>query len=300
MLYQQIERNKRKTFLVMLVFFVIFALVGAGLGQLMWDKPLPGVLTAGVIALVYSFIIFQDPVSVVMSMNHAQELQEKDNPQLFHIVEDMAMVGQVPMPKVYLIPDQSPNAFATGLSPDKSAVAVTQGLLDMMNREELEGVLGHEISHIRNYDIRLSMVALVLVSAISFIADFAQNWMWFGFGGRRRDDDDDEGGSTIGMIIGVIGVIFVLILGPLAASLAQMALSRNREYLADAGSVELTRNPQGLISALRKIENSQPMKEANSASASLYIEDPVRTHSLSHLFDTHPPTEERIKRLEQM
>lgn len=299
MLYQQIERNKRKTFLVMLVFFVIFALVGAGLGQLMWDKPLPGVLTAGVIALVYSFIIFQDPISVVMSMNHAQELREEDNPKLFHVVEDMAMVGQIPMPKVYLIPDQSPNAFATGLSPDKSAVAVTQGLLDMMNREELEGVLGHEISHIRNYDIRLSMVALVLVSAISFIADFAQNWMWFGFGGRRRDDDDEDGGS-LGMIIGVIGVIFTLILGPLAASLAQMALSRNREYLADAGSVELTRNPQGLISALRKIENSQPMQAANSASASLYIEDPVRRPSLSHLFDTHPPTEERIKRLEQM
>lgn len=299
MLYQQIERNKRKTFLVMLVFFVIFALVGAGLGQLMWDKPLPGVLTAGVIALVYSFIIFQDPISVVMSMNHAQELREEDNPQLFHVVEDMAMVGQIPMPKVYLIPDQSPNAFATGLSPNKSAVAVTQGLLDMMNREELEGVLGHEISHIRNYDIRLSMVALVLVSAISFIADFAQNWMWFGFGGRRRDDDDEDGGS-LGMIIGVIGVIFTLILGPLAASLAQMALSRNREYLADAGSVELTRNPQGLISALRKIENSQPMQAANSASASLYIEDPVRRPSLSHLFDTHPPTEERIKRLEQM
>lgn len=299
MLYQQIECNKRKTFLVMLVFFVIFALVGAGLGQLMWDKPLPGVLTAGVIALVYSFIIFQDPISVVMSMNHAQELREEDNPQLFHVVEDMAMVGQIPMPKVYLIPDQSPNAFATGLSPGKSAVAVTQGLLDMMNREELEGVLGHEISHIRNYDIRLSMVALVLVSAISFIADFAQNWMWFGFGGRRRDDDDEDGGS-LGMIIGVIGVIFTLILGPLAASLAQMALSRNREYLADAGSVELTRNPQGLISALRKIENSQPMQAANSASASLYIEDPVRRPSLSHLFDTHPPTEERIKRLEQM
>lgn len=300
MLYQQIERNKRKTFLVMLVFFVIFALVGAGLGQLMWNKPLPGVLTAGVIALVYSFIIFQDPISVVMSMNHAQELRKEDNPQLFHVVEDMAMVGQIPMPKVYLIPDQSPNAFATGLSPNKSAVAVTQGLLGMMNREELEGVLGHEISHIRNYDIRLSMVALVLVSAISFIADFAQNWMWFGFGGRRRDDDDDEDGGSLGIIIGVIGVIFTLILGPLAASLAQMALSRNREYLADAGSVELTRNPQGLISALRKIENSQPMQAANSASASLYIEDPVRRPSMSHLFDTHPPTEERIKRLEQM
>lgn len=189
--------------------------MGAGLGQLMWGKPLPGVLTAGVIALIYSFLVFQDPVNVVMSMNHAQHLNKEDNPQLFHIVEDMALVANIPMPEVYLIPDKSPNAFATGLSPDKSAIAVTQGLLDMMNREELEGVLGHEISHIRNYDIRLSMVALVLVSAISFIADFAQRCVWFGFG-LGRDDDDDREGGTIGMIIGVIGVIFVLILGPLA------------------------------------------------------------------------------------
>lgn len=300
MLYEQIARNKRKTFLVMFLFAVIFALVGAGLGQLLWDKPLPGILTALVVALVYSFLVFQDPVNVVMSMNHGQELREEDNPQLFHIVEDMAMVGQIPMPKVYLIPDQSPNAFATGLSPDKSAVAVTQGLFDMMDREELEGVLGHEISHIRNYDIRLSMVALVLVSAISFISQFAQRWIWYGFGGGDRDDDDRDSGGALGMIIGVIGVVFVLILGPLAAALAQMALSRNREYLADAGSVELTRNPQGLISALTKIENSQPMKAANSASASLYIEDPIRRPSLSHLFDTHPPTSERIKRLQEM
>ncbi|APV46671.1 zinc metalloprotease HtpX [Lactobacillus delbrueckii] len=299
MLYQQIAQNKRKTAGVLGVFVLIFALVGAGLGQLMWGKPLPGVLTAGVIALIYSFLVFQDPVNVVMSMNHAQHLNKEDNPQLFHIVEDMALVANIPMPEVHLIPDKSPNAFATGLSPDKSAIAVTQGLLDMMNREELEGVLGHEISHIRNYDIRLSMVALVLVSAISFIADFAQRCVWFGFG-LDRDDDDDREGGTIGMIIGVIGVIFVLILGPLAASLAQMALSRNREYLADASSVELTRNPHGLISALTKIENSQPMQAASSASASLYIEDPIRRHSLSHLFDTHPATADRIKRLEKM
>ena len=197
MLYQQIAQNKRKTAGVLVVFILIFALVGAGLGQLMWGKPLPGVLTAGVIALIYSFLVFQDPVNVVMSMNHAQHLNKEDNPQLFHIVEDMALVANIPMPEVYLIPDKSPNAFATGLSPDKSAIAVTQGLLDMMNREELEGVLGHEISHIRNYDIRLSMVALVLVSAISFIADFAQRCVWFGFGLDRDDDDDQIGRAHV-------------------------------------------------------------------------------------------------------
>ena len=300
MLYKQIEQNKRKTVFIFVIYIAIFALVGVGLGQLFWDNRTAGLLTALVIALIYCFLIFQDPINTVMSMNHGKEIHEEDNPKLWHIVEDMAMVGQIPMPKVYIIPDNSPNAFATGLSPKKSSVAVTQGLLDMMDREELEGVLGHEISHIRNYDIRLSMVALVMTSAITFISDFAQNWMWFGFNLGSDDDDDDNNSGALGMVIGIIGVIFVLILGPLAASLAQMALSRNREYLADAGSVELTRNPQGLINALTKIENSEPMKAANSASASLYIEDPFRKKSLSHLFDTHPPTSERIKRLKEM
>ena len=281
-----------------------FFVLGAGLGQLMWGKPLPGVLTAGVIALIYSFLVFQDPVNVVMSMNHAQHLNKEDNPQLFHIVEDMALVANIPMPEVYLIPDKSPNAFATGLSPDKSAIAVTQGLLDMMNREELEGVLGHEISHIRNYDIRLSMVALVLVSAISFIADFAQRYVWFGFG-LDRDDDDDREGGTIGMIIGVIGVIFVLILGPLAASLAQMALSRNREYLADAGAAEMTKNPLALASALRKISADPDIEAVKREDvAQLFIQHPGQQaksalNGLSGLFATHPPIEKRIQVLEQ-
>src|SRR5699024_9350065 len=298
MLYQQIARNKRKTALIMFIFLVILGLVGAGIGYLWSNSPTMGVIIALIGSLVYLFIMWQNPVNMIMSLNHAQEIHEADNPELWHIVEDMAMVAQVPMPRVYIIPDPSPNAFATGRDPNHSAVAVTEGILQLMDREELEGVLGHELSHVRNYDILLSTIAVVLVGVISFISGMASRYIWFAGGGRDRDDDRDSNAFEI--IFKVVAIVFVLILGPLSASLAQMALSRNREYLADASSVELTRNPQGLISALRKIENSQPMKQADRSSAGLYIENPFHNHGLSHLFDTHPPTEDRINRLEHM
>lgn len=294
MLYQQIARNKRKTVLVMAAFVVILTLVGAGFGYLFSDTPWGGIAIALIGSLIYLFLVMRNPANMVMSLNHAQEIHEQDNPQLWHIVEDMAMVGRVPMPRVFIINDPSPNAFATGRDPDHSAVAVTQGLLDLMDREELEGVLGHEISHIRNYDIRLSTIAVVLVGVISFLSGIASRFIWFG----GDDSDDDDNDNVFAMIFKIVAIVFVLILGPLSATLAQMALSRNREYLADAGSVELTRNPQGLISALTKIEGSQPMKKADRSSSGMYIENPFK-HSES-LFDTHPPTEERIKRLEKM
>ncbi|KRL81608.1 heat shock protein HtpX [Lactobacillus ultunensis DSM 16047] len=278
----------------MAAFVIILTLVGAGFGYLFSDTPWGGIAIALIGSLIYLFLVMRNPANMVMSLNHAQEIHEQDNPQLWHIVEDMAMVGRVPMPRVFIINDPSPNAFATGRDPDHSAVAVTQGLLDLMDREELEGVLGHEISHIRNYDIRLSTIAVVLVGVISFLSGIASRFIWFG--GGNSDDDDNNNAFT--MIFKVVAIVFVLILGPLSATLAQMALSRNREYLADAGSVELTRNPQGLISALTKIEGSQPMKKADRSSSGMYIENPFK-HSGS-LFDTHPPTEERIKRLEKM
>lgn len=294
MLYQQIARNKRKTVVVMAAFVIILTLVGAGFGYLFSNTPWTGIFIALIGSLTYLFLVMRDPANMVMSLNHAKEIHEQDNPQLWHIVEDMAMVGRVPMPRVFIINDPSPNAFATGRDPDHSAVAVTQGLLDMMDREELEGVLGHEISHIRNYDIRLSTIAVVLVGVISFLSGLASRFIWFGGG----SDDDDDNNNAFEMIFKVVAIVFVLILGPLSASLAQMALSRNREFLADASSVELTRNPQGLISALEKIEGSQPMKQADRSSSGMYIENPFK-HSGS-LFDTHPPTAERIKRLQQM
>ena len=200
------------------------------------------------------------------------------------------------MPRVFIINDESPNAFATGRDPKHSFVAVTTGLRKRLNRSELEGVLGHEISHIRNYDILVSTIGVALAAVISFISSFASRIWWWG-GNSDRDDDDS---SPLEIIFKIVAIVFTLILGPLAAALAQMALSRNREYLADASSVELTRNPQGLISALEKISNSEPMKDPDPSSAGLYIENPLHKRGLSSLFDTHPPTADRIKRLENM
>ncbi|MCO6533756.1 zinc metalloprotease HtpX [Lactobacillus panisapium] len=298
MLFQQIASNKRKTTGILILFVIILALVGAGLGFIWGNRPLLGVIIALIFSAIYMLIVLPNPANMVMSLNHAQEIHEQDNPVLWHVVQDMALVGKVPMPRVFIINDPSPNAFATGRDPNHSAVAVTQGLLDMMNREELEGVLGHEISHIRNYDILVSTIAAVLVGVISYLSGIASRYIWWIDDDR---DSDNDNGNTIVVIFKIVAIIFVLILGPICASLAQMALSRNREYLADASSVELTRNPHGLISALTKIDGSDPMKAADPSSAGMYIEDPLRKrHGLTHLFDSHPPTSDRIKRLEKM
>ena len=299
MLYQQIAKNKRKTVFVLAGFLILVALIGAAIGYLFAGTAVGGIIIAGVLAVIYMSVIVSQSTDVVMNMNNAREIHSaQEAPELWHVVEDMAMVAQVPMPRVFIIDDPSPNAFATGNDPQHSAVAATTGLLQIMNREELEGVMCHEMSHVRNYDIRLQTIALALSAAITALVNFAGNFWWFG-GGRSSDDDDD---SAIG-IFAIIGSILLIILAPLAASIAQMALSRNREYLADAGAVELTRNPHGLISALQKLQNAQPMKKVAPSSSSLYISDPElnRRHKrFAHLFDTHPPLDERIARLEEM
>lgn len=299
MLYQQIAKNKRKTVFVLAGFLILVALIGAAIGYLFAGTAVGGIIIAGVLAIIYMSVMVSQSTDVVMNMNNAQEVHSaQEAPELWHVVEDMAMVAQVPMPRVFIIDDPSPNAFATGNDPQHSAVAATTGLLQIMNREELEGVMGHEMSHVRNYDVRLQTIALALSAAITALVNFAGNFWWFG-GGRSSDDDDD---SAIGIFV-IIGSILLIILAPLAASIAQMALSRNREYLADAGAVELTRNPHGLISALQKLQNAQPMKKVAPSSSSLYISDPElnRRHKrFAHLFDTHPPLDERIARLEEM
>lgn len=299
MLYQQIAKNKRKTVFVLAGFLILVALIGAAIGYLFAGTAVGGIIIAGVLAVIYMSVMVSQSTDVVMNMNNAQEVHSaQEAPELWHVVEDMAMVAQVPMPRVFIIDDPSPNAFATGNDPQHSAVAATTGLLQIMNREELEGVMGHEMSHVRNYDVRLQTIALALSAAITALVNFAGNIWWFG-GGRSSDDDDD---SAIGIFV-IIGSILLIILAPLAASIAQMALSRNREYLADAGAVELTRNPHGLISALQKLQNAQPMKKVAPSSSSLYISDPElnrRHKQFAHLFDTHPPLDERIARLEEM
>ncbi|WP_283621716.1 zinc metalloprotease HtpX [Limosilactobacillus avium] len=296
MLYQQIARNKRKTIVVMFGFFILVALIGAAVGYLFAGSTVGGIVIAAVIALIYMVVIIGQSTDVVMNMNNAREIHSaQEAPALWHVVEDMAMVAQVPMPRVFIIDDPSPNAFATGNNPEHAAVAATSGLLAMMNREELEGVMGHEMSHVRNYDIRLQTIALALSAAISALVNFAGNFWWFG--GSRDDDDDGVN------VFAIIGSILLIVLAPLAATIAQMALSRNREYLADAGSVELTRNPHGMISALEKLKGAQPMKNVNPSSSALYISDPElnRKHRwYENLFDTHPPLDARIKRLKEM
>ena len=300
MLYEQIRQNKRRTVYVLIGFVLLVLAIGAAIGYVFFNNSIVGLLMALVIAVVYSAIMIGNSTNVVMSMNHGHEITSADQaPELWHIVEDMALVARVPMPRVFIIDDPSPNAFATGNDPQHAAVAATSGILQMLDREELEGVMGHEMTHVRNYDIRLQTIALALSAAISLLVNIGMNSFWWG-GGRRDRDDDDNGCGYLQIIMFIVSILLV-ILGPLAASIAQMALSRNREYLADAGSVELTRNSQGLISALQKISGGEPMQAADPSSASLYISDPFKNKkSFAHLFDTHPPIEDRIERLEKM
>lgn len=287
MLYDQIASNKRKTVVLLFVFFLILAAIGAAVGYLWLDSLSFGVVIALIIGGIYAVSMILQSTNVVMAMNNAREVTEEEAPQLYHIVEDMAMVAQIPMPRVFIVEDESLNAFATGSSPENAAVAVTTGLLALMNREELEGVIGHEVSHIRNYDIRISTIAVALASAVTMIASFGSRMMWFGGSNRRRSNDRDEG--AMGIIVLILSLIS-LFLAPLAATLVQLAISRQREFLADASSVELTRNPEGMIKALQKLEDSSPMHHpVDQASAALYINDPLKKgERFSSLFNTHP------------
>ncbi len=298
MLFDQIASNKRRTWVLLIAFFALLAIIGAAVGYLWLDSTLGGVIIAFIIGVIYAFSMIFQSTEVVMSMNGARQVTEAEAPDLYHVVEDMAMVAQVPMPRVYIVEDSSPNAFATGSKPENAAVAATTGLLNLMNREELEAVIGHEVSHIRNYDIRISTIAVALASAVTMLSSLAGRMMWFGGGSRRRDSRDNDNG--LGILMLILSLI-AIILAPLAATLVQLAISRQREFLADASSVELTRNPQGMINALLKLENSEPMhNKVDDASAALYINDPKKEGGLQKLFYTHPPISERVERLRKM
>ena len=299
MLYQQIASNKRKTVVLLTVFFLLLALLGYAVGYLFMNSGFMGIILAILIGLVYAVSMIFQSTEIVMSMNGAREVDRNEEPVLYHVVEDMAMVAQIPMPRVYVIDDAGLNAFATGSNPQNAAVAATSGLLDIMNREELEAVIGHEVSHIRNYDIRISTIAVALASAITLLSSMAGRMMWWGGAGRRRSDDDRDGNGL--EIIMLVVSLLAIVLAPLAATLVQLAISRQREFLADASSVELTRNPQGMINALRKLDNSKPMsRPVDDASSALYINDPKKGGGFQKLFYTHPPISERIERLKHM
>lgn len=299
MLFEQIASNKRRTVLLLLLFFLLLGAIGAAVGYLWLNNWIGGLLIALIIGSIYAISMIFQSTNVIMSMNNAREVTAEEMPDYYHIVEDMAMVAQIPMPRVFVIEDPSLNAFATGSNPGNAAVAATTGLLAVMNREELEGIVGHEISHIRNYDIRISTIAVALASAITLISSIGGRMLWFG-GSSRRRSDDDEGGDYLQIILLILSLL-AIILAPLAASLVQLAISRQREYLADASSVELTRNPQGMISALSKLEQSEPMRQpVDDASAALFINDPKKKSGFKSLFFTHPPIADRIERLRQM
>lgn len=301
MIYQQIDSNKRKTYFIFAIFFLILAGLGSFIGYFVIDNIWYGIIFSLVVALIYALITYFQSTSIVMQMNGARKIEsDKEAPQLCHIVEDLSMVADIPLPDIYIIDDPSPNAFATGRNPEHAAVAVTSGLYSIMDREELEGVLAHEISHVKNFDIRVSTISIALSSAIIFICWLIGNAYRFviPIGGERSERSNFW--IVIRLALWLIGLVFML-LGPLIANLVQLAISRNREYLADVSGAELTRNPQGLIDALEKLkQDDEPMQKVDRASAGLYFSDPEKkSHFFAGLFDTHPPLDKRIARLKE-
>ena len=286
-MYSAIAANKRKTIIILLSFLVLTGALGWLLGVIYGRSTFIAVL---VFAVIYSAIMYYAGSSLSLAVNGAREINKADNPRLWRIVENLAISDGLPMPRVFIMSDDAPNAFATGRKPETSAVCVTQGLLDIMDDQELQGVLAHELGHIKNYDMRVSMIAFALSAAISIIADIILRLTWF-------RDNDEENSNPYFMVAGIIAAI----IAPLVATLIQLAISRKREYLADATGALTTRYPQGLESALRKIaEVGSTTKKQNTATAHFFFANPLKGHSLTTLFSTHPPIADRIARLEQM
>ena len=294
-MYEAIEGNVRRTWLL----FVGFVLVVAALGYVFGELTELGYAGAGIAAALASLAAWSSYYysdRIVLSISRGREAPREQYPLLFNTVEGLAIAAGVPVPRLYLIDDTAPNAFATGRDPQHAALVVTTGLLDKLDRLELEGVIAHEMAHIQNYDIRLSTIAAVLVGVIALLSDwFLRSMRW----GRRRGSR--EGGSGSGPLV-LVGIALAL-LAPLAAQLLRLAVSRSREYLADASGVMLTRYPEGLAAALEKISaDPEPLEAANKATAHLYIINPLREWGgwANGLFNTHPPIEERLRRLRAM
>lgn len=295
-LHNQVRYNKWRTILLVFVFLFLVSLMGVVFGLILGNLYL-GVIAAVVIGMIYSFIMYRTGDSVILKMSGAKPVTKAEYPHLYHAVEGLSIAAGIPTPKAYVIKDSALNAFATGKDPQHASVAVTTGLLERLNRQELEGVLAHEISHIKNYDIRVMMLATVLVGIVTLIADFILYSFFF----SGNNSDNDKGNAHI--IILIVGIALAL-LAPLIANLIKLAISRNREYLADTSGALLTRYPPGLASALKKIKSDPDplVDKANKASAHLFISTPFRKKAgvMTKLFSTHPEIDERIKRLEAM
>jgi len=287
-MYSIIAANKRKTILLMMVFVLLVGLISYGFSLYFGDDGI--VIYALSFSVIYALISYFASARIALSMSGAQPIAKKDAPELYRAVENLAITAGLPMPQVYIIDDVAPNAFATGRDPKHSYVAVTSGLLEIMDKKELEGVLAHELSHVGNYDIRVMAITAALVSVIAIMSDILIRMsIWGG---------DDDNNNSFGVFI----AIAMAIITPLIAMLVQLAVSRKREFLADASGAQLTRYPEGLASALRKLEAyGKPMKRASSATSHLFISNPLGKKGIaSSLLSTHPPIAERIANLEHM
>ena len=302
--YDQIAANRRNSLLLALFVIALFGVLGFAIGYAIAGTSSGAVVVMG-IAILFGGLAAAGSYfagdSVVLSVSGAKEVDETSAPQLLNVVREMAIAANIPMPKVYLIDDTAPNAFATGRDPKHASVAITTGLLQKLDREELQGVMGHELSHVRNFDIRFSTIVGVLVGSIALMSDFFLRFSFFG-GNRRSSNDRDSGGGGLQAIMVVVAIV-LSVLAPIAARLVQLAVNRQREYLADASSVQLTRNPYGIERALAKISEDQEVLEvANRATQHMYFTNPIKKFEAraSGLFSTHPATLDRINRLREL
>ncbi len=287
-MYQQIAANKRRTFLLL---FSFIALIWALAYVIAKATGRPGMLfMIGVFSLLYSVFSYFSGAKMAIAVNQAKEIQKRDNPRYYRIVENLAITEGMPMPKVYVMEDPAPNAFATGRDPRHGVVCATTGLLEMMSDQELEGVIAHELGHIKNYDIRVNTIAFALVGIVSMIADFFIHVSFWGGGNR-------DSNNSLFAIVAIVAVI----VAPIAASMIQLSISRKREYLADASGALSTRYPEGLASALEKIgAHGSSLKRQNTSTAHMFFANPLKGKGFTNLFSTHPPIEERIKILREM
>lgn len=286
-MYSAIADNKRKTWLIMLLFVALIAVLGWIFSYVYGDIYILYFALGG--SVIYALIQYFVGSRLALAVTGASEIKKSDNPRLYRAVENLAITNGMPMPKVYLIDDPAPNAFATGRDPKNASVAATTGLVELLDKSELEAVMAHELGHVKNYDIRVMMIVFALVAAIGFIADMLIRLTWFG--------DRDRNVHPVIIIIGIAAAV----IAPFVAFMVQLAVSRQREYLADGTAVHTTRYADGLISALEKIhKHGSVMKHQNSATAHFFFANPMKPGFFSKLFSTHPPVEERIARLRAM
>ncbi|TAM59369.1 MAG: zinc metalloprotease HtpX [Chloroflexota bacterium] len=300
--YDEIAQNRRDSLILVAIVAAVLAALGFAIGYGVTGDVAAGwfvLILAVILAFALSVGSYFGGDSLVLAASQAKQVDEKTAPQLVNVVHELTLAAGLPMPKVYIIDDSAPNAFATGRDPEHASVAITTGLLEKLDREELQGVLGHELSHVRNFDIRFALLVAVLVGSVALIGDFFLRFTFWGGGPRRSRDDQGGGGGGAQAIVFIIAIVLA-ILAPIFATFVQLAISRQREYLADASSVELTRNPRGLEQALAKIASDKDVLEvANRATQHLYIVNPIKKFEAraSGLTSTHPPIVDRINRL---